>query len=285
MKNIFICALVSCIIVNFSSYAGQAGVLPPPAPQYIPGTHTIVPGTAQLVIGRTVQSGPGPLLGHNPPLHAAVIQKDLGALRRLIENQGYSVNSVNLTNLTPLHLAAGRGYEEIVRYLLQHEANVNAVDNHGQTPLHAAAAAVREGVVKMLVGAGANIAAIDNNHETPADLAARTWLSQATAARVVDYLNNRAASSQMLLLGVRLNNLPLITNALRQHADLSIQDKNGNTPLHLAVLLRYPDIVRFLLQFTPPILIRIVRNNEGLSVIDCAVTVPEMLEIFRPLIL
>ena len=39
-------------------------------------------------------------------------------------------------NQTPLHLAAIRGYPDMVEFFLDHGADVNAVDCDGDTPLH-----------------------------------------------------------------------------------------------------------------------------------------------------
>lgn len=54
-----------------------------------------------------------------------------------------------------LQAASYRGYEAIVKLLLEHSANVNAQDGYFDNALHAASWMGREAVVKMLRKRGA----------------------------------------------------------------------------------------------------------------------------------
>jgi ankyrin repeat protein len=58
---------------------------------------------------------------------------------------------------TALHLAAERGQEEVVAYLIEKRADVNDADGLGWTPLHLAARQGHLSVVKRLVKAGAKV--------------------------------------------------------------------------------------------------------------------------------
>lgn len=57
---------------------------------------------------------------------------------------------------SPLHLAARKGYEDIVERLLDANADVNLVDEEGNTPLDQAAMMNQAEVAKLLLGRGAN---------------------------------------------------------------------------------------------------------------------------------
>lgn len=63
--------------------------------------------------------------------------------------------------VTPLHLAVRRGVEELVRPLLDAEANLESVDGDGQTPLHWTAVIGHASVAADLLKRGANVNAKD----------------------------------------------------------------------------------------------------------------------------
>ena len=69
---------------------------------------------------------------------------------------------------TPLHFAARRGNEEIVKVLLEHQkVNVNVKDSSGNTPLHLACTEGHRKVCQLLLNYGANIQAITADKTTP----------------------------------------------------------------------------------------------------------------------
>ena len=73
----------------------------------------------------------------------------------------------DLMRRAPLHLAAERGHESVVRFLVDRGAELNPRDNGGARPLHYAAAADREGTVRALLDAGADARARDARGEQP----------------------------------------------------------------------------------------------------------------------
>ena len=74
-------------------------------------------------------------------------------------------------NWTPLHFAAYRGCEEVVRTLLEHGANKDQTDNDGDTPLHLAADWGHAEVVRILLQYGADKDQTSNDGDTPLQLA------------------------------------------------------------------------------------------------------------------
>lgn len=66
---------------------------------------------------------------------------------------------------TPLHLAAARGYLDIVMQLLNTTCPVDEKDSNGMTPLMGAASGGYLLIVRALVNAGADIHARDNDHQ------------------------------------------------------------------------------------------------------------------------
>jgi ankyrin repeat protein len=55
------------------------------------------------------------------------------------KNKISEINAQSKNGLTPLHNAAVYGHDEIVRLLIEHNADVNAKTKTGNTPLHRAA--------------------------------------------------------------------------------------------------------------------------------------------------
>ena len=59
---------------------------------------------------------------------------DLAVVEDLLAN-GDDINCRGAQNRTPLHRAVGKGFDEIVKLLLDKGADVNLVDAGGLTPL------------------------------------------------------------------------------------------------------------------------------------------------------
>nr|KAG5700757.1 hypothetical protein BaRGS_034960 [Batillaria attramentaria] len=72
----------------------------------------------------------------------------------------------------PLHVAATRGHQQIVQFIIsQRHDLLDVVDNDGDTALHCAARQDQAAVVEALVTAGADTTVLNNNHMAPLHLA------------------------------------------------------------------------------------------------------------------
>jgi ankyrin repeat protein len=80
-------------------------------------------------------------------------------------------NAHNMLQQTTLHIAAGKGYENILRTLLENGANSGARDIIGWTPLHMAAANGHLKVVNALLENNADPTIRDKKEKTPLNLA------------------------------------------------------------------------------------------------------------------
>ncbi|CAF3870919.1 unnamed protein product [Adineta steineri] len=74
------------------------------------------------------------------------------------------------TGATALHVAAAKGYLDVIDLLIRAGANLNSVDNDGWTPLHAAAHWDKHDILKYLVERNANIDAKNYAGQTPLDV-------------------------------------------------------------------------------------------------------------------
>ena len=72
---------------------------------------------------------------------------------------------------TPLSLAAGSGYVQTVKMLLQFQAEIDIEDRNQATPLHYAARKGRVDVVKVLIRSGASCSLKDKDLHNALDIA------------------------------------------------------------------------------------------------------------------
>jgi len=147
---------------------------------------------------------------------AAFLLKN-GSLQPGDENWKYIVEPLRTGNLeirfdyglTALQLAAEKGQEGMVRYLLANGADINSRDQPGNTALHVA---VRKGyrtIATLLLDAGSDVNVRDYNGNAP--------IHESLTA------NDNFAMSTMLL---------------NRGADPNLKNGSGSTPLHMTVLLR-----------------------------------------------
>ena len=94
-------------------------------------------------------------------IHNAARRGDLEKVKALLESNPKLVFSKDTDGLTPLHLAAVRGYKTVAALLLSHGAEVNAKNEGGFTPLHVAAFEGHKDVVELLLANKAEVNAKD----------------------------------------------------------------------------------------------------------------------------
>ncbi|MEG0093812.1 MAG: ankyrin repeat domain-containing protein, partial [Erysipelotrichaceae bacterium] len=71
--------------------------------------------------------------------------------------KGTNINYQNGDGRTALMRSAKRGYKDIVRVLLDNDADVNLEDNNGKTAIMGAAKKGHRTIVKKLIEAGADV--------------------------------------------------------------------------------------------------------------------------------
>lgn len=122
---------------------------------------------------------------------------------------------------TALHWASEKGYNEIVKLLLEKAADVNARDIDGSTSLHKASKKGHVEVIKLLLDKAADINAKDGCGATP--------------------LYEALMSSYFYI------DTEVVDLLLAKGADVDAKDANGCTPLHKASCRGSTHFVRFLL--------------------------------------
>ena len=155
----------------------------------------------------------------------------------------------------PIHNAAGAGYPEIVKILLEARAESNALSIHRETPLHLAAQGRRndEGVyaeiIKILLQARAHIDAEDMRGETALTYAAKGGRSDVVAVLLEAGCNKSPASLRGAVSWNRLNVVRLLIAAGVPH----VATESGESLLFQAASYGYDGVVRALLESGAPI--------------------------------
>jgi len=91
--------------------------------------------------------------GYLPRAFWLCASNDLEGLRLIYYSHPNVVRDVNYDNRTCLHVAAAKGHERMVRWLLAYGAPADAIDNWGHTPWHDAKHAMYEDVAAILESA------------------------------------------------------------------------------------------------------------------------------------
>ncbi|XP_061112464.1 ankyrin repeat and SOCS box protein 10 isoform X1 [Conger conger] len=232
------------------------------------------------------RAGPRPPPAATPPqvchdlvVHNALFTGDLEAIQRLfpkgssvdliVESRGGDMRwvsrEVGLWSLTyeqelttPLHIAAGRGFAECLRHLLQRGADVE-LSPAGTTALHEACENGHTECVKLLLSYGANANAVSEDGLMPLHVCTSPESLQC-AKHLLQFgatVNGRSLEEDNTPLHVAARH-GLVGHTdlyLRYGAALDRRNDEGNTPLNAACaqpqaaedLGRYGDVCRMLL--------------------------------------
>ena len=177
--------------------------------------------------------------------------ESLDEIKGLIPNEDTQnvVNGSNQYGMTPLMLAAEKGYDNVVTLLLAHEANVNAQDNYNWTALMVAAAKGHDNVVKVLLERGADVHAKNKSGKTALMVAAEDGKLDVVTLLLVHKANVNAQDNDnwTALMIAAWNGHDKVVNALLERgADVNAKNKSGKTALDYANEGKYTAIVKLL---------------------------------------
>ena len=68
-------------------------------------------------------------------LHRVVREGDINKVQELLSSANVN-EKTSITGMTPLHIAAAYGHEEVAELLLEKQVDKEALDILGRTPLH-----------------------------------------------------------------------------------------------------------------------------------------------------
>ena len=199
-----------------------------------------------------------PLLQQSPPRALADILRGISPYESIANGNAPIDEVLPTTGESIMHIAAKENYLDIAREIAQLEDEVlkldesplvNLRDANGQTALHYAAARGHREMAEFLVSRGYDPDALDSNGQTAADLTGDAALRAIIAPfsvdpnRVRDFETGRA----LLHLRVMSGTLEEVREILSANARRNMEDNQGYTPAHLAVMRGDADILRALL--------------------------------------
>lgn len=196
-------------------------------------------------------------------IHDAASGGDTAKVVELLKAAPALVSEQDLkTGDLPLHLAAAKGWLEIIVALLDAGADVNAKGNHGWTPLHYAATGGSIGACRLLMQRGADRSALNGDQKTPLQVGGlftapvlRDFIPSATGAdelfRAIAAGDEEKAKTLIaahpdtikakdergctpLLLAAKAGRTEIVSILLKNGASVSAKDKTGETALHWA---------------------------------------------------
>ena len=226
----------------------------PPIPQRFLRTQELVEypipqmSNVQQFQARRPESG-----GHAMIFAAAAIG-DLAQLRSLCRT-GASVNATDYMGSTPLHYAVRAGNRRMIADLMDMGANVHAENHDKNTAVDLAFENKRYDIVLQLVRAGAQMADVHvDSHAIMTDLIRK---GEVELVKLLITANARTdvrdpEGRTYLHLAVLAKNIDMI-KLFSLPALVAADDNDQNTPLHLAVAMQEPALVRVVLNASPPL--------------------------------
>ena len=215
---------------------------------------------------RREKRGERPSAPRGTPLHYAALCGLDVVVKFLITEHSQDLDARCFDHeLTALHLASGKGHVEVIRALLDNDADVDVRNGYGSTPLHMASTGGHVEAVRLLLERGVNAGLWDDQGFQAIALAfqgrhskvARLFLEFGHGEGLVDNnINKWPPLTRALFDG----NIELACDLLERGADLTIQVHDQLTPLQAASIGGHAEGIRILLEHGVDIT---AQNNHG----------------------
>ena len=189
---------------------------------------------------------------NNTPIHIASINGHLLIVQYLVEKQNVDSDIKGNHQKTPLQYACEQGYFQIVKYFLSKGVNYQAIDEYGDHVIHYASKGGLILIVKFLI----------EKRNVDKDIKGRsgsTPLHYACTKKhlhLVQYLISKGANVNaktncglyVIHSACRGGSLPIIQYLIeKQKVNINIKGARGKTPLHIAAIHHYDDVINYLI--------------------------------------
>ena len=158
-------------------------------------------------------------------LHYAGINGKIEIIKILFEKFSANINILNLDKKTALHIASIRGHNEVIKYLLSKGSDIFLQSSSGHNALHYAAHYGKTQIVTLL------LEALDSH-----------WQKNLLESKDID-------GNHPIHYAALYSNIEILNILIRFGANVNIQNKYGDTPLHFAASRNtHPQIIKKLLE-------------------------------------
>ncbi len=184
-------------------------------------------------------------------LHTACLKDDLDTVKMLVEN-GAEVDAIDGKGRTPLFIACAAGNVGIVKYLFENGASITYREpNKGAYPIHEACYWDNSEVVSYLLGVGINKNLKDFAGQTPFKYAVRGENLDIIKIIVGSgaEIDNKGLDGQSVFHGIE--DIEIVKYLVSIGLDPWMKNKNGFTPLDIAVNAGNDDVAEYLKSIKP----------------------------------
>ncbi|XP_041969266.1 uncharacterized protein LOC121726098 [Aricia agestis] len=184
-------------------------------------------------------------------LHIAACGGNIDIIKFLIAN-GLDIESKDMDGQSPLFMAVRNGKMDIVKYFIEDKKlSIDNVDNSGRTILHVAALAGHNIIIEYLLGKNANVSVKDRNGYSPVHFAIIRNHTKAAITLLqkesnVD-LNEVCGGFTPLHVAAEHGHLDVVNYLIGRNANINAKNDNNWIPLHGAALKGHADVVKVLL--------------------------------------
>ncbi|XP_011841830.1 PREDICTED: fibronectin type 3 and ankyrin repeat domains protein 1 [Mandrillus leucophaeus] len=169
-------------------------------------------------------------------------QKGYTRLVKILVSNGTDVNLKNGSGKDSLMLACYAGHLDVVKYLRRHGASWQARDLGGCTALHWAADGGHCSVIEWMIKDGCEMA-----HLMLLKPIGRTWDPITTFFPNVDVVDTGSGWTPLMRVSAVSGNQRVASLLIDAGANVNVKDRNGKTPLMVAVLNNHEELVQLLL--------------------------------------
>lgn len=158
---------------------------------------------------------------------------------------GANVDAKDDDENNAIHLAAAKGWEEVVTKLLESKASVDDQNKFGNTPLHLAAKEGHSSVVQILLNGGANPNMENQDGDTPLQSALKKGHLQ--VAEIISHKTGNMKEMPLLHWAIKEGHLKIVELLLaKEEVDVTAKNEDGQTPMSLASKNGKHSVVQYL---------------------------------------
>jgi ankyrin repeat protein len=138
---------------------------------------------------------------------------------------------------TPLHVASQFGHLDVVKWLLDHNADVHVHDDKGDTPLHLAAIEGHLEVARILLEHNAEVNSRNNDGSTPLLLRhiVDTLMLYGYCWTTMRMCTSTTTKETLHYITQRQGHLEVARILLERNAEVNSRNNDGYTPLLLCI--------------------------------------------------